>query len=88
MRIKISHYVAQVDGRPVYETSQTIHADSAWLCRAFSDGGYLTQYINPLNDALNGISEGKHLRLYPATRFMTEKKQEFLQAQFTGGVEE
>lgn len=89
MNLKISHYVAEIDGKSVYETSHTVHDEKAWICRAFDHcGEFLSQYVNPLEHAFNGISEHKHVRMYAATRFMTEKKKEFIQAQYHGGVED
>lgn len=85
MNVKISHYVAEIAGKAVYETSYLVHDDEAHLVLINHRHGMATRYINPIDVFWEVPLDAK---IYRAKRFMTEKKKEFIRPQFTGGVQE
>jgi hypothetical protein len=92
MRVKTSHFVAEIDGASVYLTSHLVHDDEALICRVFDAAGkLLVQFINPVGVGLECEMiplEGAILEKYPATRYMTYKDNVALSANYTGGLEE
>lgn len=81
MKIRVSHFVAEIEGKSIYATSHHVHDGKAILCRMFDRWGlHVGDYI---------VHEGRELHAphgfevtgYPAIKIMTDKLSIHLQRQ-------